>query len=396
VGISIPCVNQIIAAMTLARLVKREGLRAHVTMGGPMVSIWREQLPRTPRMFDLIDSAVVFDGEEPLLQLCSALGEGRPLASVPNLIYRDGTDIRSTVRAEPAKIADVPPPDFDGLPLDRYLAPELVLPLAMARGCYFGKCAFCNVGYGEAEVFSQLRGDALLDQMLTLTERHGSRRIFFVDEAMPPRLMRAISPRLTELGVPLRWGGCMRFERILDRAFLDASARAGCAMILFGLETASERMAERMVKGIRLENARRILRESHEAGIWNHTFFFFGFPGETIEDAQQTVNFVYANGERINSASMGTFLLERYAPAHTFPKAFGISRILERPEADLAFYFDYEVESGMDAATAELVERRVGEALPRKPYPQFYVSDVYRFLYASHLQETGADRPAWI
>jgi radical SAM superfamily enzyme YgiQ (UPF0313 family) len=396
VGISIPCVNQIIAAMTLTRLIKREGLRAHVTIGGPMVSIWREQLPRVPAMFDLFDSAVVFDGEEPLLQLCQRLAAGDSLESVPNLIYRDGSEVRSNVRLHPSKIAEVPPPDFAGLPLDRYLAPELALPLAMARGCYFGKCAFCNVGYGEAEVFSQLQGDTLLDQMLDLGDRFQSRRIFFVDEAMPPRLMRAIAPRLAELGVPIRWGGCMRFERTLDREFLDLSARGGCSMILFGLETASERMIDRMVKGVRLENVGRILRESHEAGIWNHTFFFFGFPGETLEDAQQTVNFVYENGELINSASMGTFLLERYAPAHTYPKAFGITRILDRPESDLGFYFDYEVESGLDMATAEMVTSRVEEALPRKPHPQFYVSDVYRFLYAAHLAETGSRLPAWI
>ncbi len=396
VGISIPCVNQIIAAMTLARLVKREGLRAHVTIGGPMVSIWREQLPRVPTMFDLFDSAVVFDGEEPLRQLCARLEAGEPLDSVPNLIFRNGAEIRTTVRQEPAKIAEVPPPDFDGLPLDRYLAPELVLPLAMARGCYFGKCAFCNVGYGEAEVFSQLRGDTLLDQMLDLAGSYHSRRIFFVDEAMPPRLMRSIAPRLHELGVPLRWGGCMRFERILDREFLEMASRGGCAMILFGLETASERMIAHMVKGVRHENVQRILDESHAAGIWNHTFFFFGFPGETVEDAQQTVNFVYQNGARINSASMGTFLLERYAPAHTYPKAFGITRVIERPDADLGFYFDYEVASGMDMAMAELVTSRVEEALPRKAYPQFYVSDVYRFLYASHLAETGAELPSWI
>ncbi|HLH72940.1 MAG TPA: radical SAM protein, partial [Chloroflexota bacterium] len=320
VGISIPCVNQIIAALTLARLIKCAGLHAHVTIGGPMVSIWREQLPKIPAMFELIDSAVVFDGEEPLYELCLALERGDSLASVPNLIYRAGQEIQTTPRKEQAKIADVPPPDFDGLPIDRYLAPELALPLAMARGCYFGKCAFCNVGYGEAEVFSQLRGEALLEQMLGLSARYGTRRIFFVDEAMPPRLIRHLGPRLAALGVPLQWGGCMRFEKVLDRELLETGRRGGCSMILFGLETASQRMMEIMVKGTRLENIRRILRDSHDVGIWNHTFFFFGFPGETLDDAQETVNFVFENGELINSASMGTFLLERYAPAFTYPK----------------------------------------------------------------------------
>ena len=91
---------------------------------------------------------------------------------------------------------------------------------------------------------------------------------------------------------------------------------------------------------------------------------------------------VWENGELINSASMGTFLLERYAPAHTYPKMFGITRVIARPESDLGFYFDYEVASGLDQAAAEVVTNGVAAALPRKRYPQFYVSDVYRFLYA--------------
>ncbi len=396
IGISIPCVNQIIAGMTLARVIKRSGARAHLTIGGPMVSIWREQLPKVPGMFELFDSAVVFDGEEPLLQLCRALEQGQALSDVPNLIFRDGDLIRVNRRKEQAKITDLPAPDFDGLSLEKYLAPELTLPLAMARGCYFGKCAFCNVGFGEAEVFSQMRGDALLAQMLALSAKYGSRRIFFVDEAMTPRLIRYISPRLEELGAPLRWGGCMRFERVITRDLLELAHRGGCCMMLFGLESASQRVMDAMVKGTHLENIGRILRESHEVGIWNHTFFFFGFPGETIEDAQATTNFVFENGELINSASMGTFLLERYAPAYTYPRAFGIKRVIENPDADLGFYFDYEVESGMDAATAELVATRLEEALPKKDFPQFYVSDVYRFLYAAYLSEERLPLPPWI
>ncbi len=396
VGISIPCVNQIVAAMTLARLIKRTGLRAHVTIGGPMVSIWREQLPGVPAMFQLFDSAVVFDGEEPLLQLCRALEAGESLATVPNLIYRDGDRVVVNPRKEPAKIAELPTPDFRGLPLDRYLAPQLVLPLAMARGCYFGKCAFCNVGYGEAEAFSQLRGEALLEQMLAISAEYHTNRIFFVDEAMPPRLVRYVAPRLAERNSRIKWGGCMRFEKVIDRELLEVGHRGGCCMILFGLESASQRVMDFMVKGTRLDQIQRILRESHAAGIWNHTFFFFGFPGETIEDAQATANFVYANGELINSAAMGTFLLERYAPAHAYPKAFGITRVIEDPEADLGFYFDYEVASGMDAATAEVVAARFEETLPPKAFPQFYVSDVYRFLYAAHLVEHNAPLPPWI
>lgn len=406
VGISIPSMPQMLAAMTLAYLVKEHAPSCHVTVGGPHISMLREQIAQTPALFSLIDSAVVFDGEVPLLRLAEALDGDGNLDTVPNLIYRAGElkpgrpiqtgQIRVTQRKEPEKIQNLPLPDFDGLPLDRYLAPQLVLPLMTARGCYFGKCAFCNVGYGEAETFSQLRAEHLADQMQAVYERYGARHIFFADEAVTPRNLKSLSTILKERQLPLHWGGCARFEKVLDKTLLQHMSEGGCRMILFGLESASQPIIDLMVKGTELEHMSRILGDSAEAGIWNHTFFFFGFPGETIDDAQQTVNFLYGHKPYIHSAALGTFLMERHSPAHRFPKSFRVKRIIEEPDKDLAIYFDYEVESGMDDNLAELVESHFLNALPRKPFPQFYVSDVYRFLYASRLHEQKLPMPPWL
>lgn len=396
VGISIPSMPQMLAGMTLGYLIKEANLDCHVVVGGPHISMLREQLPKTPAMFTLFDSAVVFDGEEPLLRLTEAVAKGGDLSQVPNLIYRDGNQIRVTARKEPEKIDTLPMPDFDGLPLDRYLAPRLALPLLTARGCYFGKCAFCNVGYGESETFSQLRAEQLAEQMMTLQRKYGVKHIFFSDEAITPRNLKGLSPILADLGTPLHWGGCARFEKVVTGELLQSMYAGGCRMILFGLESASQPIMDLMIKGTQLEHMGRILRESTEAGIWNHTFFFFGFPGETLEDAQQTVNFLYAHKPYINSAALGSFLMERYSPAHRYPQSFGVKMIFEDPDKDLAIYFTYEVEKGMDERMAALVEERFLDTLPEKPYPQFYVSDVYRFLYASYLSERGIARPPWL
>jgi anaerobic magnesium-protoporphyrin IX monomethyl ester cyclase len=394
VGISIPSMPQMLAGMTLGYLIKAAGLTCHVTVGGPHISMLREQLPKTPALFSLFDSAVVFDGEVALLQLAEALSGKRDLSRVPNLIYKQGDQVHVNPRKTPEKIADLPPPDFAGLPLDRYLAPRLVLPLLTARGCYFGKCAFCNVGYGEPESFSQLRAEQLAQQMAALHEQYGVRHIFFADEAITPRNLRALAPLLAGSG--LHWGGCARFEKVIDQELLQNMAQGGCRMILFGLESASESIMAAMIKGTELPHMSRILRESATAGIWNHTFFFFGFPGETLADAQETVNFLYEHKPYIHSAALGTFLMERYSPAHLAPQSFGVKLVLEDPDKDLAIYFDYEVDRGMDDRLATLVEGRFLEQLPVKPFPQFYVSDVYRFLYASHLSEQGLPHPPWL
>ena len=160
-------------------------------------------------------------------------------------------------------------------------------------------------------------------------------------------------------------------------------------MLLLGLETASEATIARMHKGTERETMSRILRDSAAVGIWNHAFFFFGFPGETMEAAQETVNFLYAHQDAVHSASPGAFLLERYAPAQRFPADYGIVRVREDETRDLAIYFDYEVASGLDEAMADQLASRLVDVLPDKAFGQYYVADVYRFLYASCLWDHG-------
>ena len=398
-GISIPTIGQILPGLTLAHLVRQAGLGCHITLGGPHISMLRDQLPRVPALFDQIDSAIVFEGELPLLRLAEAIASHGDLRQVPSLIYKEGGEIRvnrSDNAREPATCVAAMTPDFDGLPLARYLAPELVLPLITAHGCYHGRCGFCSVGYGGGRAFYPLPVDELLNQITALEQKYGAHHIFFADEAIPPHTMRELSTRLAERGSPLNWCGCARFDRALSRDLLDTVSRGGGRMLLFGLETASERMIEHMVKGTRRETMSRILKEGAQAAIWNHTFFFFGFPTETMDDAQDTVNFIYAHQAAIHSAAAGVFVLERYSPAHLHPARFGIRRVVEDPERDLAIYFDYEPEAGIDANMAHTLVERLLDVLPTKRYGQYYVHDVYRFLYASHLHAQNQPLPLWL
>ncbi len=396
VGISIPTMGQMFAAMTLAYLVKQTGLKCHITVGGPHISMLREQIPHAPLLFDLIDSAVIFDGETPLLVLAEALDGKGEMDQVPNLIHRTDGEIHVNPTQMHPDASTTVTPDFDGLPLNRYLVPELVLPLITAHGCYHGLCAFCNVGYGAGKGFFPMQVEQLIDQIATLQKKYGVRHIFFTDEAMPPRTMRLLSERLTNLGSPIAWCSCARFEKVISSELLQTMARGGCRMLFYGLETASERMVKHMVKGTQREAVSRVLKEGTAAGIWNHTFLFFGFPTETIDDAQATVNFLYEHQASIHSAGMGTFILERYSPAHLDPARFGFTRIIAQPERDLAIYFDYELASGMDESMAKTVLDHFVNALPGKRFGQYYTHDVHRFLYASHLRRQAKPFPVWL
>lgn len=412
IGISIPTMAQMLPGMTLAYLIKRAGLHAHVTVGGPHITMLREQLPRAPKIFDLIDSAVIGEGEVPLLRLAEALDEAGRLDEVPSLIYKHpgAGSIRASQPVFPRDQQPARPsmaagaddldglPDFDGFPLDRYFVPEPILPLTTAHGCYHGKCAFCNVGYGwtRPNFYHQQAEQKIVDQMAALYEKYGARHIFFADEAISPRTLRRMAALIRERGLPLHWCGCARFEQVLSKDLLETVAQGGGRMLLFGLETASKPMIERMDKGTTVEHMGRILREGAEAGIWNHTFFFFGFPGETIENAQETINFVYNHQPWLHSASIGTFLLEKYSPVYLDPEKFGVKRVISAPERDLAIYFDYEVSEGMDENLAETLVSRFLDVVPQKQFGQYYLHDTYKLLYAGYLHDQGKPFPPWL
>jgi len=397
VGISAPSIHQFLPALTLAHLIKVEaGLPCHVTLGGPHVTMIRRALPDVPELFELFDSVVVFDGETALLRLAEALDGDGDLSKVPNLIYRENGQVRATERAAPVRMADLPTPDFGGLPLDRYLTPQLVLPLLSARGCYYGKCAFCNVGYGEPSCCSQAPAGQLAEQMLQLHAAYGAERIFFADEAITPHTLEALPPILANRGAPVAWGGCLRFEEAVTRDVCESMYAGGFRLNLIGLESASDAVLRRMRKDTDIALMRRVLRNSAEAGIWNHVFFFFGFPGETVPDAGKTVDFVLEQREFIHSIAFGPFSLALDSPAQRSPAAFGIERIVTDPEKDLAVYFDYEPGSGLDQEAAAQLCAELQERLPGKRCMQFYCNDAYRLLQAAQLTARGAPFPSWV
>ncbi|HJO58991.1 MAG TPA: cobalamin-dependent protein, partial [Nitrospinaceae bacterium] len=120
IGVSIVFQQQLFSSMTFCALIKEQFPDIHVTIGGNTVTRLRDVLPSKPNLFALFDSAVLFEGETAFLQLVEAIGAGRDLTKVPNLIYRDNAGIHtsSITSAEDMKL--LPPPDFDGLPLKKY------------------------------------------------------------------------------------------------------------------------------------------------------------------------------------------------------------------------------------------------------------------------------------
>ena len=118
-----------------------------------------------------------------------------------------------------------------------------------------------------------------------------------------------------------------------------------------------------MDKATTTEIMTKHLKFTAEAGIWNHCMGFFGFPGETREEAWQSVEFLEQNKNYVHSLGFGTFDLGRHNPVAKHPEKWGVTAY-KNPEWDLALDYYFTVKNGMSIEEAE----RVFQEFERKHY----------------------------
>lgn len=369
VGMSLVVPTQILPVLTMGWLLKSREPELPIVLGGNICTRLADVLPGRPGLFRYFDAAVIKEGEGPLLALVEAVASGTGWSRVPNLIYADSEAVRVTPLAEPVNINELPAPDFDGLPLDRYLAPARSLPLYSCRGCYWGKCAFCNIHVGYAR-FRPRKPELVISDMIELKQRYGAEIINLVDEATPLASLSAIADGLTAEGLDVDWTTHARFERGLTPELARRLRKSGCTALYFGLEAGSGRVLDLMDRGIDLDVASRVLETVHNAGLVTHMNIIIGFPGETEAEASESVNFALNHAAVLDSLYVTPFVMGRWTPVAADPTRWGVT--IEPSEAnDLAMFhqdFNYDGEGWLSPERAEEfrwnIERDLSGAYP--------------------------------
>jgi radical SAM superfamily enzyme YgiQ (UPF0313 family) len=189
VGVSIGTQMQLLAGLTFCRMIKAAFPHIHVTVGGNVITRLQEELPKQERFFsEVFDSAIMYEGEHALVWLLEALSGEREFGSVPNLMYRNGTGVHQNKEIYTEKTAALPLPDFDGFPLDSYFVPVRILPYLATRGCYWGRCTFCDHGQGYFDQYRGLPAQEVVRQVRALKEKYHADHFLFADESYPPAL----------------------------------------------------------------------------------------------------------------------------------------------------------------------------------------------------------------
>lgn len=377
VGLSCIGQEQLLFALLLGAEIKKRST-CPVVIGGTVFSRLAERGVIPVDWFGVyFDIIVRNEGEVPLTRLV-ALSEWTPtdLKDVPGLVYANGGEVITNKPSVPLQSSDLPIPDFDGLPLHRYLTGKVVLPILSSRGCYWGKCEFCHHGmvYGEKyQAYTSPRVREIVDE---LAAKHAVHYFSFNDEALPPSLLRRVS---AEWDRPSQvfFTGLIKFENFFERQDFQQAFDMGFRALFVGLESASERVLALMRKNTSLDVMTRNLADATGAGISMHCFLFFGFPGEQHEDAIETINFIKDHADIIGSYGAGVFSLEHNAPIMQRLGEHGVT-LVPLADDELDIYYRYKVSNGISPEkalhyVAQLVEEasffkkyRVSSWIPRE------------------------------
>ena len=350
VALSINAFSQVVPGLTLARFLKEQKpVDVHLTIGGNFFGRVADRLEKMPRFFELFcDSMVVGEGEDSLARLVRAVGAsddiGQAGEAAPHdtLYFRDGKIHRTPRPKSRMPLPEAGFLDLADLPLDRYLTPAPVLCIQASRGCYYGKCSFCDAYWGVTLDKKPIH--RVVKEMAHLRERYGIRHFEFIDECLPPEEMEAMSAAIAEAGLDVRWFANAR----LEPGFVQAApgiARGGATMLLWGFETGSPRILKKTAKGVDLEGRWNVLRAANEAGLWNFAYIFFGFPGETDDDADATIDAICQNTHLIHSYGRSVFSLGLHSPMARRPESFGVSEVRDVGD-ELSVNISFHSEAG--------------------------------------------------
>jgi len=340
--ISVPFPGSVYAAFRIAQTVKAYNPKIVTLLGGGFVNTELRELTE-PRVFDYFDYVTLDSGERPLLSLLAYLQGQRSRQRLVRTYLRDAASqqVQYINLVEPdVPFEEVGTPTWDGLPLDRYLSLlDMLNPmhrlwsdgrwnkLTVAHGCYWKKCSFCDVSLDYIGRYESASATVLVDRIESIIQETRQTGFHFVDEAAPPKSLKALATELIKRDTAISWWGNIRFEKTFTPELCELLAQSGCIAVSGGLEVASDRLLTLMKKGVSVDQVARVTRAFTDSGILVHAYLMYGFPTQTVQDTVDALEFVrqlFANG-CIQSGFFHRFTCTVHSPVGLNPQEYGVT-----------------------------------------------------------------------
>ncbi|MBN1409223.1 MAG: radical SAM protein [Spirochaetales bacterium] len=347
VGLSILDPQQLMAAFAIASVIKENYPEVKVAMGGPLIAKWNEILKKADKLYEVVDYFVIYEGCGTIEKIIDALKNKTAIADIPNLYYMENGKIQS-----PKIITKIIhhriTPDFDGLPLNEYLTPQLVIPLKASAGCFFGGCTFCEhpfLGNQKDYGYQLATPEEIVDRMVFLSGKYNTNCFNFTDSCSDARFLGELCDLLIEKKLDFKWIIFFRLDPVLDETFTRKLSKAGCIKIYTGYESANDRILQRMNKRKSSGHLPQVFKNLYEAGIALGLFVMYGFPDENEWEAENTYRTITEFLPFFNLPAFTfefiPFIMVKQCKIFDDPEKFGIALKPQENDLSIEYQFDF-------------------------------------------------------
>lgn len=244
------------------------------------------------------DYAVTGEGEIPMTKLAN----GVPISKINGLAYLNGSKFhRNPPQEFIGEIDHFDRPAWDVIDPRTYpYAPHGMIarrfplaPIITTRGCPY-LCTYCSAPMTAGPKMRYRNPELVVDEIEMLVQKYDVREVQIEDDnfTFSKSHAMAICEGLIHRNVKVIWSlpNGVRIDR-LDPELLAMMKRSGCYLLSLGIESANKRILKMVKKGLNLDIVRAKVREVVESGIDAVGFFMIGFPTETHEEIQNTIDF---------------------------------------------------------------------------------------------------------
>ena len=361
VGFSVMFPEQILYALIISKIIKTLNKEIFVVMGGAQITRDIRYLIQQREWSNLVDSYIINDGEQPLAELIYQLEHSKNFDQVPNLYFKNGANYSKSIYtfscdSECLVLA----PKFDGFFFSH-------LPLRLSTGCPWSKCTFCTYRLFH-KTYSCGRIETTIKIIKDLKKKYGISNFSFVDDCLPPNLLKKLSNALLKEEIKILWSCTIALVPGLNSEIVKSMSQSGCRSIRTGLESMSARVLKLMGKPHNPEQAKKILALFRDSGIQVDINVIFGFPTETKEEASLTLDFILKNiGNLFDTVVMQQFSLEEDTIIFNEPQKFGITKIHgEKRIFGVRLGYEYEVDEGMTQEESSLFTEKAKRLVHEK------------------------------